>query len=80
MDEETKIKHSTRLLQKEKYVAKQLKIAKVYNIPVKDKHRLQDHAAVNCGNPDCLLCSNPRKVWGKKTIQEKKFDQTFNWE
>jgi hypothetical protein len=24
------------------------------------------------------MCGNPRKVWGEKTIQEKKFDEVEN--
>lgn len=79
MDEETKAKHSKRMLQKENYVNKQVKIAKAYGIPVREKHRLQDHAAVNCGDPKCTICMNPRKLLKEKTIQEKKFDQTKTW-
>ena len=47
MDEQAKIKHSKRILQKENYVKKQVKIAKAHNIPVEEPHKLQDHAAVN---------------------------------
>lgn len=81
-DEITKLNHSKRILQKHNYVAKQVKIAKVYNIPIKEgeEHRLQDHAAANCGNAGCILCANPRKIWKEKTIQEKRFEQTLKWE
>ena len=79
MDDIAKIKHSKRMLQKENYVKRQTKIAKAYNIPVKEPHRLQDHSAVTCGNPDCILCMNPRKAHNEKTIQERKFEQTQLW-
>lgn len=79
-DDISKVSHSKRIHQKQNYVKKQTKIAKAHNIPVDEPHRLQDHAAMNCGIPNCIMCSNPRKIWKEKTIQEKKFDQTLNWE
>lgn len=79
-DDNSKVNHSKRIHQKQNYVKKQTKIAKAYNIPVEEPHRLQDHAAVNCGIPNCILCANPRKIWKEKTIQEKRFDQTLKWE
>ena len=80
-DEITKANHSKRILQKHNYVRKQTKIAKAYGIPVKlgEEHRLQDHAAVNCGIPNCILCANPRKIWKERTVKEKSFDQTKRW-
>ena len=80
-DEKTKELHSKRIHQKHNYVVKQTKIARSYNIPVKEgeEHRLQDHAAVNCGIPNCILCANPRKIWKEKTKKEKSFDQTTKW-
>lgn len=73
--------HSKRIHQKHKYVVRQTKIAKAYGIPVKrgEEHRLQDRAVVNCGNPKCLMCMNPRRSLKAKTIQEKRFEQTAKW-
>lgn len=81
MNEEAKIKHSRRLHQKHNYVKKQVKIAKAFGLPVKSgqEHRFQDHAAINCGIPKCLMCSNPRRIWKEKTKKEKSFDQTVEW-
>lgn len=79
-DDLTKAQHSKRLHQKQNYVKKQTKIAKTFNVPVEEPHRLQDHAALNCGDPGCIFCSNPRKIWKEKTVQEKKFDQTIKWD
>jgi hypothetical protein len=43
-------------------------------------HRFAKHHVLNCGNPKCIMCDNPRHVWGEKTMQEKSFDQTCEWE
>ena len=73
--EENKLKHSERMHQKEKKIAKQVKIAKQYGIEVKEPHKFAKHNALNCGIPNCIMCGNPRKVWGEKTMQERKFEQ-----
>jgi hypothetical protein len=78
--EEDKFKHSKRLLNDESAINKQVKIAKSYGIKVKEPHKLAKHHVLNCGNPDCHMCSNPRKIWNEKTIQEKKFEQTEGWD
>jgi hypothetical protein len=78
-NEEDKFKHSKRLLKNENAMHKQAKIAKEYGMPVKEPHKYEKHHAMNCGNPKCHMCSNPRKVFGEKTIQEQKFEQTMNW-
>lgn len=76
-NELVKEKHSKRLHKEESAVKRQLKIAKAHGFPVKetDKHRFHKHHAMNCGNPDCLMCGNPRKTLKEKTIQEKRFEQ-----
>jgi len=72
--EEDKFKHSKRLLKDDNAINKQLKIAKEFGVPVKEPHRLAKHHALDCGNPKCLLCHG-EKVFGKKTIKERRFDQ-----
>jgi hypothetical protein len=42
-------------------------------------HRFAKHHVLNCGNPKCVLCANPRHTFGEKTIQEKRFEQTEKW-
>ena len=74
--EEDKFKHSKRLLEDENAIRKQLRIAKAYNIPVESPHQLAKHHVLDCGNPNCVMCANPRKVWKEKTIQERRFEQT----
>lgn len=80
--ETDKEKHSKRLHMDEVYIAKQVKIAKAYGIPVKsgEEHRLHKKNAITCGNPDCVMCANPRKTFKEKTMQEKKFEQTEKWD
>jgi hypothetical protein len=75
MDEEAKLKHSKRIHQKQVKVDKQVKLAKEYGIKVKEPHTLHKRNVMDCGNPDCYMCMNPRKANGEKTIQEKKFEQ-----
>jgi hypothetical protein len=76
-NETDKFNHSKRLQKNENAVKKQVKIAKEHGVPVKDPHRLEKHHAMDCGNPGCPLCSNPRRSWNELTIQEKrKFQET----
>ena len=75
--DEDKIKHSKRLLKDNNAITKQVKIAKEHGIPVTDEHRFNKHHAMDCGNPDCVMCGNPRKVWGERTVQEQRFDQQY---
>jgi hypothetical protein len=71
--EEDKFKHSKRLLKDENAVKKQVRIAKEHNAPIKDPHKFAKRHAMNCGNPKCVMCGNPRKVFKKDTLQEKSF-------
>jgi hypothetical protein len=78
--EEDKFKHSKRLLKDDNAVKKQVKIAKAHGLTDKDKavkepHRMAKHHAMDCGNPGCMLCGNPRKTWKELTQQEKRMFQ-----
>ena len=69
----TKEKHEKRIQQKFRHIQRQVKIAKRNGIDVKESHRFAKHNAMNCGTPDCPMCSNPRRnkfVKQKRTIQE----------
>lgn len=74
-DERSREKHSRRLHQEESAIAKQVKIAKEFGFPVKEPHKFAKHHAMNCGNPKCVMCANPRKVFKEKTIQEQSMFQ-----
>lgn len=74
--------NSRRRFKDENAVKKQLKIAKQHNSfsdennVLKQPHRLAKHHAMDCGNPKCYLCGNPRKTHKDKlTAQEKRIFQ-----
>jgi hypothetical protein len=73
--EEDKFKHSKRLLKDENAVKKQTKIAKEFGVPVKEPHKFAKSHAMNCGNPKCVMCGNPRKTFKELTQQEKRLFQ-----
>ena len=66
-------------------IARQVKIAKQHHIDgyksqmEKEPHRMAKHHAMDCGNPKCMLCGNPRRnAWFKKerlTAQERRLFQ-----
>jgi hypothetical protein len=72
--DEDKIKHSRRISKKRSAAIKQVKIAKAHGITPREYHRYSKHHSMNCGRPHCMLCTNPRRIWGDTTLQEKKFD------
>ena len=81
-EELEKVKHSKRIQQKENHVKRQAKILKGYQSPnempnrqLKEPHRLAKRHAMNCGNPKCLMCGNPRKMFKELTIQEQRAHQ-----
>jgi len=82
--EQDKIKHSKRMLKDDNAVAKQVKIAKAHGLTNQDKtikepHRLAKHHAMDCGNPECYLCGNPRKTHKDKlTAQEHRLFQDLD--
>jgi hypothetical protein len=79
--EEDKFKKSKRLLKDENAVARQVKIAKTHgmtnkDLVVKEPHRLSKHHVMDCGNPQCPLCGNPRRTHKDTlTAQEKRLFQ-----
>ena len=73
--EQDKIKHSKRLQKDENVIKKQTKIAKSAGLEVNEPHKFTKHHAMNCGNPKCFMCSNPRKVFKELTQQEKRLFQ-----
>lgn len=77
-NEYDKQKHGERFFQKVKKLIRKLKIAKEYGYEhvVKDGHKYHKKSIVSCGNPNCIMCMNPRKGFKEKTMQEKRFEQT----
>lgn len=61
-------------------IARQVKIAKSHGTfnqaNIRQPHRLAKHHAMDCGNPKCYLCGNPRKTHKDKlTPQEHRLFQ-----
>ena len=80
--QEEKVKHSERIHQKETKLNKKVRMAKAINHEQakKNPHRYHKTSLFNCGNPNCVMCANPRKVFEEKTMQEKSFEQTEGWD
>jgi hypothetical protein len=82
-NELAKYLNSRRRQKDENAVRKQAKIAKQRNSigayqskAEKQPHRFSKHHAMDCGNPKCYLCGNPRKTHKDKlTAQEKRLYQ-----
>jgi len=75
-----KDKNSSRRYNDEVAIKRQLKIAKQHNfgfndLIVKQPHRLAKHHALDCGNPGCHMCGNPRKIHKELTPQEHRLYQ-----
>ena len=72
-DVENRLKHSKRLANDKRYIAKQMRIAKRFGLENKCVgHRLHKLNAVTRGNSNCVLCGNPRKFFSELTMQEKR--------
>ena len=66
-------KHAKRIQQKENHIKKQMKIRKSHGFPAeKDEHRYHKRSGTTCGDPNCVMCGNPRKFFKERTIQEKR--------
>jgi len=82
-NEFAKFKNSARRHKTDVHIARQLAIAKKRggSHPIYDKqpHRLAKHHAMDCGNPKCYLCGNPRKTHKDRlTTQEKRLFQNLD--
>lgn len=71
-------KRAKRIRNTKRAIDRQTKILKdrglEYQLEHKQPHRYAKHHALDCGIPGCVMCANPRRVWGQKTIQERKFE------
>lgn len=79
-NEQAKYLNSRRRHKTDVAIARQVRIAKshgTYNQSnIKEPHRLAKHHAMDCGNPGCFLCGNPRKTHKDRlTAQEKRLFQ-----
>ena len=50
---------------------RQVRLLKQYGIETDlTKHSYHKVKSLNCGDPRCAMCGNPRKFFGERTIQE----------
>lgn len=79
-----KFKNSRRRHKDDIAIARQVKIARQHGLghndkQIKEPHRHAKHHAMDCGQPGCMLCGNPRRIaWYKKerlTAQERRLFQ-----
>lgn len=61
-------------------IARQVQIARQHGLTNRDKavkepHRMAKHHAMDCGQPGCMMCGNPRKTFKQVTAQEKRLFQ-----
>ena len=76
-----KFKNSRRRHKDDIAIARQVRIAKEHGLTMRDwavkqPHRMAKHHAMDCGNPSCYLCGNPRKTHKDRlTAQEKRLFQ-----
>jgi len=74
-DSESRLKKSKRRAATNTAAKKQYSIAKSHGMnPDPNKmHRYAKMHSLNCGDPNCMMCGNPRKFFNEITMQEKKF-------
>ena len=85
-DSLSKEKHSKRLHKEESAIKKQQKIAMQHGLTKseveREPHRFAKHHAMDCGQPGCVLCGNPRhNGWYKSerlTAQERRLFQDLD--
>lgn len=77
---EDKHKKSTRRSKTINAIERQKRIVKATGVSFHKKnqpHRYAKIHALTCGDSHCAMCGNPRKFFNEKTLQEKKFDQSY---
>ena len=71
-NEQARFINSRRRHKNDVAVARQVKIARAAGTPVDDAHRFVKRHALDCGNPRCFLCGNPRKTHKDRLTQQEK--------
>lgn len=82
-NEFAKFKNSRRRAKTDRAIARQVKIARSHGtfnpLNIQQSHRLAKHHAMDCGNPKCFLCGNPRKTHKDRlTTQERRLFQDLD--
>jgi hypothetical protein len=74
-NENNKYRSSRRRQRDENAVKRQTRIAQSRGMPVNEPHKFAKRHAMDCGQPGCLLCGNPRKLFKELSVQEKRMMQ-----
>ena len=82
-NEQAKFLNSRRRHKNDVAIARQVRIAKSHGLgfhdkAIKEPHRMAKHHAMDCGQPGCMLCGNPRKTFKERTAQEKRMYQDMD--
>lgn len=83
-DEEPGFKESRRGKRRRRtsnHINQQKRIAKMSGLTNIEPHRYAKQNAMDCGQPRCVMCGNPRRTLGELTMQEKKIKEkeiTYN--
>ena len=79
-NEESKLAHGRLIQQKNRHIARQVRIRQAHKFPaintgVDSPHRYHKTSGVTCGDSHCAMCGNPRKFFKELTMQEKRHMQ-----
>jgi hypothetical protein len=79
-NERAKYLNSRRRHKTDVAIARQVRIARQHGLGssdrhIKEPHRHAKHHAMDCGQPGCMLCGNPRRIFKERTIQEQRQQQ-----
>jgi hypothetical protein len=77
-NEENKAAHGRRIQQKNRHIARQVRIRQAHKFPaintgkIDSPHRYHKKSGVTCGDSNCVMCGNPRKFFKELTMQERR--------
>lgn len=71
------MKRADRRARTKKFVAKQLRIARLCGILNVVAGKFKKKHALDCGNPRCRICGNPRKLWKTLPIKEQSMKEAI---
>jgi hypothetical protein len=77
-NENDRYKTSRRRLKDENAIKRQTRIAKSRGNPVTEPHKFAKRHAMDCGQPGCMLCGNPRRIFQELTVQERRMMQDLD--
>jgi hypothetical protein len=82
-DQDMKFQHSRRIQQKNRHIARQVRIRQAHKFPgintgkIDSPHRYHKKSGVTCGDSNCVMCGNPRKFFKERTMQERRMMQNI---